>query len=265
MREVITMTFKAQKRAKILEMVKNKKIKQKDAAIILGICRRQLIRIFKEYLSKGDEALNHKLIGKPGNHRISSDIKEKIMQIVRNNYKGFKPTFIAEKLYEEHHIKIGASTLRLWMMETGLWKKIRKTAKHRTRRPRKEHFGEMIQMDGSIHDWFGTGKEVCLMNMVDDATGTSYGLFDTGETTQVALQCLFDWIMKYGIPYSIYCDYKSLFYTKREATIEEQLAGKLPLTKFGEVCHRLGIEMIYAHSPQAKGAQRDGMGSIRTG
>ncbi|URA09560.1 helix-turn-helix domain-containing protein [Thermospira aquatica] len=106
MREVITMTLKAQKRAKILEMVKNKKIKQKDAAIILGICRRQLIRIFKEYLSKGDEALNHKLIGKPGNHRISSDIKEKIMQIVRNNYKGFKPTFIAEKLYEEHHIKI---------------------------------------------------------------------------------------------------------------------------------------------------------------
>ncbi|URA10070.1 hypothetical protein [Thermospira aquatica] len=66
----------------------------------------------------------------------------------------------------------------------------------------------MIQMDGSIHDWFGTGKEVCLMNMVDDATGTSYGLFDT-ETTQVALQCLFDWIMKYGIPYSIYCDYKA--------------------------------------------------------
>lgn len=253
MKEVIKMTLKAQKRVKILEMIIQKKIKQNEAARTLGISRRQVIRILQKYRAGGDEFLNHQLMGKPSNHRMDNGIKMKIIEIVRKEYEGYKPTFIAEKLYEDHHIKINACTLRLWMIEEGLWTKRRKAAKHRMRRPRKEHFGEMIQMDGSIHDWFGNGKDVCLMNMVDDAQGTSYGLFDTGETTQSALQALFDWISQYGIPQSIYSDYKSLFYTKREATIEEQLAGKPALTKFGQVCHRLGIEMIYANSAQAKG------------
>jgi len=134
-----------------------------------------------------------------------------------------------------------------------LWEKIRKAAVHRTKRPRKEHFGEMLQMDGSIHDWLGIGKDYCLMNVLDDATGASYGLLDNGETTFIALQVLFDWINKYGIPNSIYSDYKSLFYTGRESTIEEQLAGIPALTEFGRVCYSLGIEMIFASSAQAKG------------
>ena len=253
MKETLIMTQEGQKKVKIMEMLMMKQIKQEEAAKMLSLSVRQIKRILKKYKIEGDEALNHGLIGKPSNHRTKEDVKNNIMRIVRDEYDGFKPTFIAEKLYEDHHIQIDPSTLRLWMIDEGLWKKVRKTAIHRSRRPRKEHFGEMIQMDGSIHDWLVTGEKVCLMNMVDDATGISYGLFDEGETTQIALRSLFDWITKYGIPNSIYSDYKSLFYTKRETTIEEQLAGKNALTKFGMVCNKLGIEMIYANSPQAKG------------
>ena len=253
MKGKIIMTQEGQKKVKIMEMLIMKQIKQEEAAKMLSLSVRQIKRILKKYKIEGDEALNHGLIGKPGNHRTKEDVKNNIMRIVRDEYDGFKPTFIAEKLYEDHHIQIDPSTLRLWMIDEGLWKKVRKTAIHRSRRPRKEHFGEMIQMDGSIHDWLVTGEKVCLMNMVDDATGISYGLFDEGETTQIALRSLFDWITKYGIPNSIYSDYKSLFYTKRTTTIEEQLAGKNALTKFGMVCNKLGIEMIYANSPQAKG------------
>ncbi len=111
----------------------------------------------------------------------------------------------------------------------------------------------MIQMDGSPHDWFGTNEEYCLMHIVDDATNTAYGLFDTGETTDIALRALYDWIVKYGIPQSIYTDHGSVFKVERKPYMEEQMKGIEPRTRFGQVCADLGIEMIYANSPQGKG------------
>ncbi len=253
MKGTLIMTTKGQKRSKVMEMLILKQITQIKAAELLSICERQVRRVLCKYKNGGDEKLNHGLIGKPGNHRLDRGYKQSIMDIVRREYRGFKPTFIAEKLYEEHHIQMVPNTLRLWMLEEGLWEKVRKGAVHRSKRPRKEHFGEMLQIDGSIHDWFDTGKDYCLMNVVDDATGISYGLLDYGETTFIAMTVLFDWINKYGIPSSIYSDYKSLFYTGRESTIEEQLAGIPALTEFGRVCYSLGIEIMFASSAQAKG------------
>lgn len=251
--EVIKMTKETLKRVKVLEMVRCKKLKQKEAAEILNLSRRQLIRIYKRYLEGGEESLNHGLIGKPSNHRIDEGLKRKIIECYKENYEGFGPTFASELMEDKDGLKVKAQTLRLWLLKEGLWERRRKAPKHRYRRPRKERFGEMVQMDGSIHDWFGDGKNNCLMNMVDDATGISFGLFDSGETTEIALRCLYGWIKRYGVPNAIYTDYKSLFYTKREPSIEEQLEGKEALTEFGRVCKDLGIEMIYASSPQAKG------------
>jgi len=254
MSEVIKMEKKALKRCKILEMVKMKQLTQVKAAKLLGISKRQMIRIYKKYLEGGEECLNHGLIGKPGNHKIEAGFKMKVIECYRDNYKGYGSTFASELIYENYGLKVNPQTLRLWLLKEGLWERKKKMPKHRYKRPRKEYFGEMIQMDGSIHDWFGDGKKYCLMNMVDDATNTSFGLFDKGETTEIALKCLYFWIEKYGIPCAIYTDYRNLYYTKREPTIEEQLDGEEKVfTEFGRVCNELGIEMIYANSPQAKG------------
>lgn len=253
MKGIIIMTQEGQKRVKVMEMLKEKKINQNEAAIRLGVSVRHVKRIYRKYKDDGDEAMNHGLLGKKSNNRIEEVEKEKVMSLVRKKFKGYKPSFIAEKLLEVYGIKVKANTLRIWMMEEGLWQKVKKMSKHRTRRPRKEHFGEMIQMDGSPHDWFETGEEFCLMHMVDDANNKAFGLFDTGETTDIALRSLYGWIEKYGIPQSIYTDHGSVFYVDREPTIEEQLKGIVPRTRFGQVCECLGIEMIYANSPQAKG------------
>lgn len=250
---MITMSKRGLKRAKVMEMVKERKMIQREAAERLGLSLRQTKRIYKSYLQGGDTAMNHGLLGKSGNHRHDPEFRESTMALVRDRFQGFKPLFISEKLQEDHGINLRPNTLRLWMMEAGLWEKTRKTGKYRTRRPRKKHFGEMVQMDGSPHDWFGTGEESCLMHMVDDATGVSYGLFDSGETTDVALRALSGWIERYGVPQSIYTDYGSVYFTDREPTLEEQLKGLKPRTQFGRVCDELGIEILYAGSPQAKG------------
>lgn len=249
----INMTVKAQKRAKLLEMVKSGLLKLTEVTEPLNIGYRQVLRIYKTYCEKGDEALNHGAIGKKSNHKISEEFKQEVISLYTQEYKSCGPTFAAEKMKEDHNIEVKPNTLRLWLLKENLWQKVRKQSKHRTRRERKHHFGEMIQMDGSIHDWFETGEKFCLMNMIDDATGTSFGYFDKGETTEVSLKALMDWISQYGIPCSIYSDRKSVFYTDKKPSIEEELAGIKPYTKFGRVCHELGIEIIYANSPQAKG------------
>lgn len=249
----IIMTEEGQKRAKVMEMLKERKITQREAAIRLDLSIRQVKRLYKKYKEFGDEGMNHGLIGKKSNNSYDEKEKEEIMGIVREVFSGYKPTFITEKLKEIYGIEVKPNTLRIWMMKEGLWQKEKKMWKYRCRRERKEHFGEMIQMDGSPHDWFGNGEKYCLMQMVDDASNIAFGLFDKGETTEIALKVLYGWIERYGIPQSIYVDRGGVFYTDREPTIEEQLKGVEPKTRFGEVCKELGIKIIYANSPQAKG------------
>jgi transposase len=250
--ETIQMTKKAQKRVKIMELLLAGLIGVSTAAERLEVSKRQVYRIKADYLTEGDGKLNHGSIGKPGNHSKGFDFRETVLNIYRERYEGFGPTFASEMLKEEFGIEIHRETLRLWLKKAGLWNAKRKSV-YRKRRKRRACFGELLQMDGSIHDWFGNGQEVCLQNCIDDATGKTFGFFATGETTEVALKVLYYWIRKYGIPEAIYTDYKSVYRTGREPTLEEQIAGLEPMTEFGRVCHKLGIGLIYASSPQAKG------------
>ena len=135
----------------------------------------------------------------------------------------------------------------------GLWERHRKRSKHRNRREQKAHFGELVQMDGSHHQWFSGRKgKSCLVDMVDDATGRTLALMRREETTKAAMEVLWAWIEKYGLPRSLYVDRKTVYITGREPTLEEQLAGEKPLTQFGRACRKLGIEIVAASSPQAK-------------
>jgi hypothetical protein len=177
--------------------------------------------------------------------------------LIRKKYGGepgerFGPTLAAEHLGEDDGIVIGVETLRQWMLEEGLWSRERRGRAHRRRRERKAHFGELVQLDGSFHDWLeGRGPRGCLMNMVDDATGTTLCRMGKEETIWAAVGVLRAWIERYGVPQALYTDWKNVYV--REPTAQERIRGEEPLTQFGRMCGGLGIEIIAASSPQAKG------------
>jgi len=167
----------------------------------------------------------------------------------------FGPPFASQKLRELYDLDVDHETLRRWLVEEGLWKRRKKRGPHRKKRPRprKERFGELVQIDGSHHDWFGNAGKACLMNMVDDATGVTYSLMFEEETTEAAMRVLWGWIERYGIPKALYADRKNVYVTERELTLKEEIAGEEALTAFGKACRKLGIRIITARSPQAKG------------
>ena len=147
---------------------------------------------------------------------------------------------------------VGVETLRQWMLAEGLWSRERRGQKHRRRRERKAHFGELVQLDGSFHEWLeGRGPRGCLMNMVDDATGTTLCRLGQEETIWAAVGVLRAWIERYGVPQALYTDWKNVYV--REPNAQERMRGEEPLTQFGRMCGELGIEIIAASSPQAKG------------
>ncbi len=195
----------------------------------------------------------HRSRGRTSNRARPPEFREAVLARYRERYEGFGPVLATEKLAEDGY-EVGRETLRGWLLEEGLWHPRRKGVKHRQRRERRAHFGELVQMDGSHHEWFGKQKGfLCLMDMVDDATGESLALMAEKETTELAMRALWLWCERYGIPKAIYADRKNVFVTKREPTQDEQLAGKRPLTRFGKACEKLGIRIITARSPQAKG------------
>jgi transposase len=238
----------------MMTRVREKAMTIKEAAEVMGMSYRQNRRIYKRYREEGDRGLIHRARGQPSNRGKDCKVKEAVLCLYREQYWDFGPTLAAEKLMERDGYEVDHETLRRWLLAAGLWKRQRKRAKHRQQRERKAHFGELVQMDGSHHKWFeDRGEERCLMDMVDDATGNTQALLSEEETTVAAMKVLWAWVERYGIPKALYVDWKNVYVTQREPTLEEQLAGELPLTQFGRACQKLGIEIITAGSPQAKG------------
>ena len=250
---LLLMSGKERERKLVLDRVKREKLLLKEAAEILGLSYRQCKRIYGRYRQEGDKGLVHHSRGRVSNRSRLEEVHECAVEYYRERLEGFGPTLAAEKL-EEAGVHTDHETLRRWLIAAGLWKLRRKGRAHRKRREPRAHFGELVQMDGSPHRWFGAhGEQYCLMDMVDDATGITLSLMDKEETTDLALRTLWRWVERYGIPRALYTDKKTVFVTDRLATFEEQLAGEEPLTAFGKVCKKLGIEIITANSPQAKG------------
>jgi hypothetical protein len=179
------------------------------------------------------------------------------MKLVREKYgegegERFGPTLAAEHLASEDGVRMDAETLRRWMLAEGLWSRRRKRKPYRQRRERRRHFGELVQMDGSFHDWLEQrGADGCMMNMTDDATSEVELRLGEEETIWAAANTLRTWIEKHGVPQALYVDWKNVY--KRASTQREQLRGEEPVTQFGRMCEKMGIEIIAAGSPQAKG------------
>ena len=244
-------------RVEVLARVRSKQLRVVDAATLMRVSYRQAKRLWKRYREEGAAGLKHRSAGRPSNRAHEAKFRQKVLRRVREKYGGpvgerFGPTLAAEHLESEDGLKVDAETLRRWMLAEGLWSQERKRRRHRRRRERKEHFGEMVQMDGSFHGWLEErGPEGCLIDMVDDATNTTWAQLGEQETIWAVADALRAWIERYGVPLTLYVDWKNLY--KRLATPGERLRGEEPITQFGRMCAKLGIELIAASSPQAKG------------
>ena len=244
-------------RVEVLARVKGRELRVVDAAVLMGVGYRQGKRLWKRYREEGAKGLKHRSAGRRSNRAYAQEFRQRVLGRVREKYGGpvgerFGPTLAAEHLAGEDGQEVDAETLRRWMLEEGLWSRERRRRQHRRRRERKEHFGEMVQMDGSFHRWLEErGREGCLMDLVDDATNTTLARLGEEETIWAAAGALRAWIERYGVPLKLYVDWKNLY--KRSANAQERVRGEEPITQFGRMCTKLGIELIAANSPQAKG------------
>jgi hypothetical protein len=248
------MSQKERDRKVMLEGVKAGQVTLLQASKGLKLSYRQIKRIYKRWRESGDEGLIHKNCGQRSHRAYEAKSKVMIVDLYRTKYSGFGPTLACEKLAKEGY-PLSDETLRLWLIEEGLWKKQRKRNGYRKRRTRRERFGELLQLDGSHHCWFG--KEMgpyCLMNLVDDATGTTLALLTEQETTEAAMKVLQQWIKRYGVPQALYVDLKGVYVSWKDAKRDaEELEKNEGFTHFSRACEKLGIEIIKAYSPQGKG------------
>jgi transposase len=252
--DIIIMKAKELKRIPVIYSVINKQITQVEAASILGLSRRQIIRLTKKVKQNGDAAFIHRSRGKPSNRAELPEAKQKILDLCKNSYQGFGPTFAAEMLFEKNKLHINPETLRLWFIENNIEYKKRKAPKHRSWRPRKDSFGYMVQMDGSHHDWLeGRGPWCVLMGYIDDATGRIYANFYDYEGTKPAFDSFKRYIKRYGIPQSIYLDKHSTYKSTKKQTLEDELNNVKSMSQFERALEELGVDVIHANSPQAKG------------
>lgn len=246
-----TMSQKEIDRIAIIHQVAEKKIRQKEAAKVLGISSRQVRRLLCRYRESGDAGLLSYRRGRPGNNRIEGAVRKQAMELIHQHYSDFGPTLACEKLAERDGIQVSRETLRKWMIEEELWvaKPVRQRTVHQLRE-RRSRFGELVQIDGSPHDWFEGRSEKCtLLVFIDDATSRLlYLRFVPAETTVAYMEALQLYLGRYGRPVSLYSDRHSIFRINRE----EPEDGNT-LTQFGRALNTLDIEAIHARTPQAKG------------
>lgn len=261
--ETLLMSRKERLRLEVLGRVKRHEITLAKATELLRLSYRQAKRVYARYRLTGDRGLVHGLRGRESNRR-QDELRQRVLAAYQQRYADFGPTLASEYLQREEGLQIGVETLRQWLLAAGLWQRRRQRKPHRLRRPRKEHLGEMAQMDGSYHDWFeGRRAWAVLMVMIDDATSRLYARFFEQETTVAAMETFGCYVRLYGLPRALYVDRDSIYRTDREATFAEALAGQEPCTQFGRAMDELGVEVILAGSPQAKGRVERSNGTLQ--
>lgn len=249
------MTQEELNRVHIVRLVIQKRLKQKKAASLLGLSVRQIKRLARAVKKLGPEGIIHKLRGKVSNRRHPEELKRKVIEFYKTRYQDFGPTLFQEKLSERERVQVNRETLRQWLIEAKLWVRQRKVDQHREWREPKPCFGEMVQFDGSHHDWLeGRGPSLVLMGYIDDATGHVFGKFYDYEGTIPAMDSFYHYAARYGLPQSIYLDRHGAYQSNDKLTLEEELEGKTrSKTQFERALGELRVNVIHALSPQAKG------------
>ncbi len=254
MEDILTMSQRELKRLHIIRKAIEKGITQAEAAKILEISQRQVRRVVKRVRELGDKGVIHQSRGKASHRATAEAVRKKILGLCKDRYAGFNPTFASEKLFERDKIIISHEALRQWFIAEGIRYEKRKARPHRQWRERKHYCGEMVQMDGSHHDWFeGRARPCVLMGYIDDATSRVYARFYAYEGTIPAMDSFKRYILKQGIPAGVYLDRHAAYKSKGKPTIEEELAGREPMSEFERALDDLGVRVIFAQSAPAKG------------
>jgi len=252
MEEILTMSQKELYRIQILNEIEGRNLTNQEASEILGISERQIYRLKEKVEQEGIKGISHKLRGRKSNRGYSEEIKKTVIEIYKKQYDDYGPTLFSEELLKNYSLKINHETLRRWLRSEYIITKQRKKRPHRKRRERRSCIGDMIQFDGSHHDWFeGRGAECCLFVCVDDATGKVYLRFGASENTESALQIMWEYVELNGIPDSLYTDRHKVY------------KGDTKLTDFARALSELGVRIIYAKSPQAKGRVENRNGTLQ--
>ena len=251
MQGAIEMSKTERARGHVIRLVVEKRLRQREAAEQLGIGKRQIIRLVKLWRKLGDKGLVSKQRGRVSPRRTQAETRLRIEALLRDKYPDFGATFAAEKLAEHESIFVSHETIRKIQMSIGLWKpKFRKERRVHQPRARRPRFGELVQIDGSPHDWFeGRAPRCTLIVFIDDATSRLIALhFSLTETTRAYLTALRQYVLAHGMPLALYSDRHGIFRVNAKDAVSGD--GK---TEFNRVTDRLKIEQICAHTPQAKG------------
>jgi hypothetical protein len=250
----VVMRMKELKRLNIIHQGLEGRLSQVEAAGKVELSDRQMRRMVKRVREEGDGGLIHRSRGRVSNRAIAQKSKRGVLRLYRARYGDFGPTLASEKLAQCEGICLSKETLRLWLLAEGITQFQRRRRPHRRWRERKRHAGEMVQMDGSHHNWFeGRGPVCVLMGYIDDAPGRVFARFYEYEGTIPAMDSIKRYLWRYGIPMRVYLDKHTTYRSPAKATITEQLEGQEPKSQFERSLGELGVEVIHADSPQAKG------------
>ena len=243
------MSKKEMEQVKVFELLKMGQLSQQAVAMKLKLTTRTIRKKYPRYLKFGDQGIIHLNRGSSSPLRWSKEEEFFAMNLLKCEWEGFGPTFAAEKLKEIYNIQVSKETLRKRMIENGLWQGKKRKIKHRQRRERKHFFGEMIQLDGSPHDWFEGRNEKCtLLVFIDDATSKAVWLeFVKSESTKAVMQATRNYVTNFGIPKQFYVDFGGVFRVNTNNPDHEKI------TQWERCCSEMGINVTHAHSPQAKG------------
>lgn len=248
------MSRKERDRLTIMIGIKQQELTLVAAAEVMAISYRQTQRVWRRYQSEGDAGLVHRLRGRPSLRRKAPELRQRVLARYTERYGDFGPTLAAEYLAQDDGLQVDHETLRRWLLAAGQRTVRRRRQRHRQWRERKACLGQMVQLDGSHHDWFeGRRAKAVLMVMVDDATGRLWAQFFEEETTRASYDVFEGWVRRHGLPRSLYVDRDSIYRCEGLGSVAQQLAGKEPQTQFGRAMATLDVELILANSPQAKG------------
>jgi len=253
--DTITMSQQELQRLPVIEAVRVRRMTQGAAAECLGLSERQIRRLQDRLQQEGPQGLRHRGRGRPSNHRYPDQLRQRVLALMRARYPDFGPTLACEQLAARHRIGLSDETLRHWMRHAGLWAGRRQPRPHRQWRERKACCGEMVQVDGSHHAWLERrGPILVLMGYIDDATNRVFARFYDYEGTLPALDSFARYAKRYGLPQSVYVDRHTTYRSPGRRTLEDELAGRArPQSQFERALSELGVQVIPAYSPQAKG------------
>ena len=262
--EVLIMGRRDIDKLHVIRNVLEGRLKQIQAAQVLHLSDRQVRRLCDRVRTQGVVGVIHGLRGHPSNHQLDEEVLERALCALHLPlWHDFGPTFAQEQLLKRCRIRLGIETVRQMMVLVELWEPGRRGAKHRAWRERRPCVGMLIQLDGSDHDWFeGRGPRCVLIIFIDDATSRIlYGEFVDVEDTKTLFRTTRVYLDRWGRPIAFYVDKDSIYKINRQSTVEEELQDIEPLSQFTRAMGQLGIEMIFAHSPQAKGRVERGFGT----